>query len=91
MAVLKKEELLEKIKKFDNDSDEYIEFLEDFSDTFDDLEQKSKNTDDEWKRKYKERFFMSEKNDQDELDEQDEEDEQDEDIKIDDLFEEVKK
>lgn len=91
MAVLKKEELLEKIKKFDNDSDEYIEFLEDFSDTFDDLELKSKNTDDEWKRKYKERFFMSEKVERDEPDESDERDEPDEDIKIDELFEEVKK
>ena len=70
--VLSREDLLSRISERigDDNSDEAISLIEDFSDTFDDLESKT-NSDDEWKQKYeeldnewrnkyKERFFKTE-------------------------------
>ena len=54
MSVLSKEELMNKIKERigDDKSDETIAFLEDITDTYDDLSKKlepNKKTDEEWK------------------------------------------
>lgn len=70
MAVKTKEDILSAIRdKFSEDtSDETIAFIEDVSDTFADLEQKAKGDgkdwkaeaeriDNEWREKYKARFF----------------------------------
>lgn len=73
MAVKSKEEIMALIKdKFGEDtSDETLAFLEDISDTFNDLETKAsgdgedwkekyEQNDKEWREKYKERFFSAE-------------------------------
>ena len=73
MAVKSKEELMALIKdRFGDDtSDETLAFLEDISDTFNDLETKAsgdgedwkakyEQNDKEWREKYKERFFSKE-------------------------------
>ena len=73
MAVKSKEELMALIKdKFGDDtSDETLAFLEDVSDTFNDLETKAsgdgedwkakyEQNDKEWREKYKQRFFSAE-------------------------------
>lgn len=56
MAVLSKEEFLDVLKSHigDDNSDASIQFLEDMSDTYNDLENKanSDNKADEWKNKY---------------------------------------
>ena len=72
MAIRTREELLEsiRVKIADDSSDETIQLLEDVTDTFDDLETKAKGDgkdwkaeaeriDQEWREKYKERFFSS--------------------------------
>lgn len=74
-----KEELLESIRSRigEDSSDETIAFLEDVTDTFDDLETKAKGDgkdwkaeaeriDAEWREKYKARFFSGEIEDEDE-------------------------
>lgn len=70
--VLSREDLLSRISERigDDNSDEAISLIEDFSDTFDDLEsktnsdgewkQKYEKLDNEWRNKYKERFFKTE-------------------------------
>lgn len=82
MAVLKKEELLASLKGIlgDNKSDEALKLLEDASDTIADYETKTKDTtnweekykklDDDWRTKYRERFFTKSDNN-DEPDEPD--------------------
>lgn len=69
MAVKTKDEILNTLKERfkDDDSDDTLSFIEDISDTYDDLsEQVSKSgewqkkyeqNDKEWREKYKERFF----------------------------------
>lgn len=69
MAVKSKEEILSTMKGLmgDNDSDDSLSFLEDVSDTYDDLEKqvstmgdwkkKYEENDKSWREKYKERFF----------------------------------
>ena len=70
MAVLSKKEILEQVKTIvgENTDDTTLKFLEDISDTMDDLETKAKgdgedwktkydNLDKEWRTKYQERFF----------------------------------
>lgn len=72
MSIRTREELLEsiRVKIADDSSDETIQLLEDVTDTFDDLETKAKGDgkdwkaeaeriDQEWREKYKERFFSS--------------------------------
>ena len=73
MAVKTREEILETIRTRvgDHTDDETISFLEDVTDTLTDLEtrangdgenweQRYKENDAEWRKKYKERFFSSE-------------------------------
>lgn len=73
MAVKTREEILETIRTrvVDQTDDETISFLEDVTDTLTDLEtrangdgenweQRYKDNDAEWRKKYKERFFSSE-------------------------------
>ena len=77
MSVLKKTELMEKLKTIigDKNDDETLAFIEDVNDTFDD---KSKGTtsdedwqkkydelDNKWREKYKERFFNKSGNEED--------------------------
>lgn len=57
MAVLSKDDLMSKLKVVvgENDSDDAISLLEDFTDTFNDLETRTTNKDSEdWKQKYEE-------------------------------------
>lgn len=69
MAIKTSEEILNYIKEKvgDDTSDETLNFIEDVSDTFNDLEKKSKeetdwkkkyeDNDKEWRQKYRDRFF----------------------------------
>ena len=77
--VKSKQELLEKFNQIVNDStdDSVIEFMGDLSDTIDSNEnenwkQKYNDLDEQWRKKYKERFMS--KNDDDDIDEKDETD-----------------
>ena len=77
MAVLTKEELLERIKtKIGEDtSDESLSLIEDVSDTIKDMESKSKDStdwekkykenDEMWRKKYRDRFFSAAPKDED--------------------------
>lgn len=75
--VKSKQELLEKFNQIVNDStdDSVIEFMDDLSDTIDSNEnenwkQKYNNLDEQWRKKYKERFMS--KNDDYDIDDEDE-------------------
>lgn len=69
MAILNKDEFTSRLKARlgDDTSDEAMSFLEDFTDTFNDLESRANDTtnwkekfeqnDSEWRDKYKARFF----------------------------------
>ena len=97
--VLKKEELLERIKTYTGDrtDDETIALVEDVTDTIEDManrddsseeewKEKYERLDEEWRAKYKERFFTTPtevKEDQKEDDEKDGKE-----TSFDDLFEE---
>lgn len=103
MAVLKKEEFLEKIKNIvgDDKSDNAIAFIEDMTDTYDyynsedagkereDWERKYYDLDESWRNKYKERFFKSEIIETAKKDEEDKDAEKT-DIKYEELFKEEK-
>lgn len=79
MAILNKESFLNRIKEKigDDTSDEAIAFMEDMTDTFNDLESKSTKADKEdwkakfeendkmWREKYKSRFFDTDSSDTD--------------------------
>lgn len=79
MAVRTIDEILESVKARVGDSteDADIEFIEDVSDTLNDLSAKASGQEDwkakyeendkTWREKYKERFFQSEENEKDEL------------------------
>lgn len=77
---LSKEELLEKVKSYvgDRADDETLEIIEDISDSFEssesaekieeiktEYESKLANLDNEWREKYKARFFSEKDNDSD--------------------------
>lgn len=77
MAVLSKKEILEQVKTIvgENTDDTTLKFLEDISDTMDDLETKANgdgedwktkydNLDKEWRTKYQERFFSGSSKDE---------------------------
>ena len=84
MAIKSTEELLNAIKARvgEDNSDEDLEFVEDVSDTLNDLnskaskeqgwEQKYYENDTAWRNKYKERFFSGNNNNNDNDDEDDE-------------------
>lgn len=70
MAVIEKKQIMEQLKTLfgDNNSDEVLSFVEDVSDTFDELQNKAKGdgkdwkaeyekNDAEWRQRYKDRFF----------------------------------
>lgn len=96
MSVKSKTEILDAIKeKFGDDtSDSTLSFLEDVSDTFEDLESKSKDSTDwkakyeendkTWRQKYHDRFFNNGDNDND--NDNDDNDEGDAPKSFDDLF-----
>ena len=86
MAIKTKEDILSAIRErfAEDNSDETIAFIEDVSDTFSDLENKAKGDgkdwqaeakriDDEWRERYKARFFSGKTEDEpdEELDEPD--------------------
>ena len=84
MAVLNKEEFLSRLQERigEDTSDEAMTFIEDMTDTFNDMETRSKGQSDEewktkyeeldksWREKYKARFFNSETTPADVKDEQ---------------------
>lgn len=99
MAVLERDALFAKLKEIigEDDSENSLSFLEDFSDTYESLVNSSKDqtdwkkkyedNDKEWKRKYKERFFSFTKQEQEQEQEQDEEQEETKEVKTyDELF-----
>ena len=103
MAVLSKDDFINRVKALagDNADDETLSMIEDFTDTYNDLETRTNDTEDwkskfeqndaEWRNKYKERFFSGDStNPKDVKDVQKEDviDDSDEDITFDDLFEE---
>lgn len=79
MAVKSKDEILEAIRtKFEgDDSDDTLSFIEDVSDTMDDMSEqidksgewkaKYEQNDKEWREKYKQRFFSKPDTDDDDL------------------------
>ena len=82
MSVLSKEEYMNRVKAIvgDNADDESLAFVEDMSDTYDDMEQRTNNGGEDWKtkyeendanwrRKYKERFFGGKEKEDDDEDE----------------------
>lgn len=102
MARLKKEEYLESLKKLigDDTSEEAIKILEDFTDTYDELETSSTDTEDwkdkftqndaEWRKKYKDRFFSAGSKEE-EIEEEIDDDTDEPEITINDLFSETEK
>ena len=102
MSVLKKNELMEKLKQIigEKTDDETLTFIEDVNDTFDD-KSKNENSEEDWKKKYeendaawrtkyKERFFSGESKEQpDKKDES--QDDEDKPLTYDALFTEEKK
>ena len=84
MAVLNKEEFMRRLQERigEDTSDEAMTFIEDMTDTFNDMETRSSGNNDEqwqqkyneldksWREKYKARFFDSETNPADVKDEQ---------------------
>lgn len=102
MAVRTREEIMESIRTRIGDSteDEDIAFLEDISDTFDDMESRAsgdgedwktkyEENDKEWRRKYTERFFSKGEGPEDPEDLEDPEEEEPK--TFEDLFEEENK
>ena len=95
MSILSKEEFLNTLKNRigESNTDEDIKFLEDMTDTYEDLAKGNSNSDNEnwkekyeqldnqWKAKYKQRFF-----DTSTKDENKEQENSKEEITIDDLF-----
>lgn len=92
MAILKKEEFIEKISKIigDDNSDENLKLLEDVSDTFDSWgenetwKEKYEENDNNWRKKYRERFEQPAKQESEEK--ESEEKEEKEKTTFDELF-----
>lgn len=73
MAVLDRDKFFERIKERlgEDDSDETLSYLEDITDTYEDLERRSRREDEEdwkskyesldgeWRKRYRDRFFSS--------------------------------
>lgn len=94
MAVLKKEEFIEKISKIigDENSDENLELLEDITDTFDSFsntenwKEKYETNDKEWREKYRKRFETPSEKKDEESEEETEKKEEKEKTTFDELF-----
>jgi hypothetical protein len=99
MAKLSKEDFMTAVKNIvgDNTNDEAIKFVEDMSDTYNELEQstagqedykkKYEDNDKAWREKYRSRFFSTGEEDNKDNHEKQHEDEND-DVTIDSLFKE---
>ena len=96
MAVKTRDEILSAIRDHfaDDTSDETLTFIEDVTDTFSDLENKAKpggkdweaeakRIDEDWRKKYKERFFSGKVEE-----ESDEEEKETKPLRFEDLFKE---
>lgn len=92
MAVKTVDEIMEKVRERigEDDSDEAIEFIEDISDTFESFlntenwKTKFEENDKKWREKYRDRFFTSkEEVEEDEIEEPEEKEKK----KFEDLFE----
>lgn len=102
MAVLTREQLLEKVKAKigESTSDDDLSLLEDIADTFDEVQsteqedwkKKYETNDAEWRKKYRDRFFNTPGDNKDPLDPNPDpvpDDNHNEDINISDLFKEA--
>lgn len=103
MAILKREDFFSRLhdRMGDDTSDEAISFLEDMTDTYDDMEkrangdginweQKYKDLDETWKKRYSHRFFSGKSSDYVPDDNNENNETNEEDITIDELFSEKK-
>ena len=103
MAVLTREDYLERLNTLvgEDNSDEALQIIEDFTDTFDNLGTQNDNNDNEnwkqkyeeldatWRQKYRDRFMNSQTTEEDVIEEQEDNVETDGELKeYDDLFEE---
>lgn len=103
MAVLTREDYLERLNTLvgEDNSDEALQIIEDFTDTFDNLGTQNDNNDNEnwkqkyeeldatWRQKYRDRFMNSQTTEEDVIEEQEDNVESDGELKeYDDLFEE---
>lgn len=103
MAVLTREDYLERLNTLvgEDNSDEALQIIEDFTDTFDNLGTQNDNNDNEnwkqkyeeldatWRKKYRDRFMNSQTTEDDVIEEQEDNVESDGEIKeYDELFEE---
>lgn len=95
MAIISRDELMNRLSTFlgEDTSDETLSFIEDVTDTIEDYESKSStdwekrynDLDNEWRKKYRERFFRKVKEDDEVIEEAEEEKEEPK--TYDDLFE----
>lgn len=91
MAVKTVDEIMKKVRERigEDDSDEAIEFIEDISDTFEsfsnaeDWKTKFEENDKKWREKYRDRFFTSKEEVEDDIEEPEEKEKK----KFEDLFE----
>ena len=102
MSILSKEQILAKLKERigEDTSDEALQFIEDVSDTVNDnesrtkdktdVEQKYKENDENWRKKYKERFFNNSSKEDEEDDSSDDDDDKINKLTYDNLFKEEK-
>ena len=103
MAILSRDEYFTRLNERlgEDSSDESISFLEDMTDTYNDLankaagdgvdwEQKYKDLDETWKKRYRNRFFSGTGGDYIPADGKDEETYNADEVKVEDLFEERK-
>lgn len=103
MAVLTREDYLERLNTLvgEDNSDEALQIIEDFTDTFDNLGTQNDNNDNEnwkqkyeeldatWRQKYRDRFMNSQTTEEDVIEEQEDNVESDGEMKeYDELFEE---
>lgn len=97
MAIISKDELMNRLNTFlgEDTTDETLSFIEDVTDTIEDYESKSgtdwekryNDLDNEWRKKYRERFFRKVKEDDEVIEEVEEEEVKEEPKTYDDLFE----
>ena len=103
MAILSREDYLERLNTLvgEDNTDEALQIIEDFTDTFDNLSTQNDNNDNEnwkqkyeeldatWRQKYRDRFMNSQTTEEDVIEEQEDNVETDGELKeYDELFEE---
>lgn len=97
MAIISKDELMNRLNTFlgEDTTDETLSFIEDVTDTIEDYETKSNtdwekrynDLDNEWRTKYRERFFRKVKEGDEVIEEAEEKEVKEEPKTYDDLFE----